>query len=107
MKTYLVLRHAPRAPTGAYVDVVLSHTNGVETFVDSENASAQTLQKRSNSERQVPKRLPHAALGGSWQLKDGGSKAEAAFVAAAYEWWEAGATAVGGAAAAGITRSEM
>ncbi len=100
----------PNAPTGAYVDIVLSDGNDAETIIGNDKASGQTVrkqQKRSNAERQVPKRLPHAALGGRWQLKDGGDKAEAAFVAAAYEWWEAGATAVGGAATAGVTRSEL
>ena len=59
-------------------------------------------------ERLIGKR-PHGALGSGWQLKDGGGNGadQAAFVAAAYEWWEAGATAVGGAATAGVTRSEL
>ena len=97
---------------GAYVDVVLSHGDRGEMFVANERVSEPSLrkqQKRSNTERQVPKRPPHAALGSSWQQKDGRGtgNSEAAFVAAAYEWWQAGATAVGGAATAGVTRSEL
>ena len=99
---------------GAYVDVVLPHGDGGETVVDNQKVSEQPLrkrQKRSNAEREVPKRAPHAGLGSRWhwQLKDGGgtTKSEAAFVAAAFEWWQAGATAVGGAATAGVTRSEL
>ena len=40
-------------------------------------------------------------------MKDGSAESDAVFVKAAYEWWEAGATAVGGAAYAGVTRSEL
>ena len=77
------------ARTGAYVDVVLPTGGDVlETAVASDKPSEQSLrrpQKRRNAARQVRKRPPHQALGDSWQLKDGGGKEEAAFVAAAYE----------------------
>jgi hypothetical protein len=40
-------------------------------------------------------------------MPDGSAESDAEFVKDAYEWWEAGATAVGGAASAGVTRSEL
>ena len=45
---------------------------------------------------------PHGAAGAGWELR-----AEAAFVSAAYQWWEAGASAVGGAGIAGVSLADI